>query len=124
MTQRTCNIIMCCKGNDRFGCLADPVLSIKRYMAHECCCNERIYTDQVLDSIIFDALRDYINGAKNPGYVLWSIREDGKWYDDLYEKIIAMFSLVQVREGSNHHCVNGFTEEMLEQSKIDLNWQE
>jgi hypothetical protein len=122
MTQRTCNIIMCCKGNDKFGYLSDPMISIKRYMAHECCCDERFYTDQVLDNILFEALCDYINGAKNPGFVLWSIREDGKWYDDLYEKIIAMFSLVQVREGSDHHCINGFTEDLLAQSTIDLNW--
>lgn len=122
MTQRTCNIIMCCKGNDKFGYLANPMISIKRYMAHECCCSESIYTDQVLDSIIFDALCDYINGAKNPGFVLWSIREDGKRYSELYKKIIAMFSLVQVREGDDHHCINGFTEEQINQSKEDLNW--
>lgn len=122
MEQRTCNIIMCCKGNDKFGYLANPMISIKRYMAHECCCSESIYTDQVLDSIIFDALCDYINGAKNPGFVLWSIREDGKRYSELYKKIIAMFSLVQVREGDDLHCINGFTEELIEQSKVDLNW--
>jgi hypothetical protein len=113
---------MCCKGNDKFGYLADPITSIRKYMMHECCCAENIYTKQVLDNIIFEALRDYINSAKNPGYVLWSIRENGKWHDDLYEKIIAMFSLVQVREGNDHHYVNGFTEELLKQSKIDLNW--
>lgn len=122
MTQRTCNIIMCCKGSGKFGYLDDPITSIKRYMAHECCCSENIYTDQVLDSIIFDALCDYINGAKNPGFVLWSIREDGKRYSDLYKKIIAMFSLVRVREGDDLHYINGFTDELIEQSKIDLNW--
>jgi hypothetical protein len=122
MTQRTCNIIMCCKGNDKFGYLADPVTSIKRYMAYECYCDMKVYTKQVLDSILFEALCDYINGAKNPGFVLWSIREDGKRYSELYKKIIAMFSLVQVREGDDLHCINGFTEELLEQSKVDLNW--
>lgn len=122
MTQRTCNIIMCCKGNDKFGYLADPIISIKRYMAYECCCDMKVYTEQVLDSILFDALCDYINGVRNPGFVLWSIKEDGKRYSNLYEKIIAMFSLVQVREGDDLHYINGFTEELLEQSKIDLNW--
>ena len=122
MTQRTCNIIMCCKGNDKFGHLANPVNSIKKYMAHECCCNEKIYTGQALNNILFEVLCDYINGVKNPGHVLWSIREDGKWYNYLYEKIIAMFSIVQVREGSDYHCINGFTEELINQSKKDLNW--
>lgn len=51
MTQRTCNIIMCCKGNDKFGYLANPVNSIRKYMAHECCCNEKIYTGQALNNI-------------------------------------------------------------------------
>ena len=29
MTQRTYNIIMCCKGNDHYGYTGDPIYSIK-----------------------------------------------------------------------------------------------
>lgn len=122
MTQRTCNIIMCCKGNDRYGYTGDPIYSIKKYLSHECDCSENVYTSGILENILFDALIDYINGVKNPGFVLWSLREDGKFKDTLSEKIISMFSMVQVREGSDYHCINGFTEELINQSKEDLNW--
>jgi hypothetical protein len=53
--------------------------------------------------------------------VHWSIREDRKYKDTLSEKIISMFSMVQVREGSDYHYINGFTEELINQSKEDLN---
>lgn len=122
MTQRTCNIIMCCKGNDKYGYRADPIYSIKKYLSHGCDCSESVYTFDILENILFDALMDYINGVKNPGFVLWSIREDGKYKNTLLEKIIAMFTLVQVREGDDFHYINGFTEELINQSKEDLNW--
>lgn len=122
MTQRTCNIIMCCKGNDRYSYKCDPIYSIKKYLSHECDCPTSAYTPGILENILFDALIDFINGVKNPGFVLWSLREDGKFKDSLSEKIVTMFSLVQVREGDDFHCINGFTEELLAQSTIDLNW--
>lgn len=122
MTQRTCNIIMCCKGNDYYGYLADSIYSIKKYLPHECDCPISAYTSGILENILFNALIDYINGVKNPGFVLWSLREDGKFKNSLSEKIVTMFSLVQVREGDDLHYINGFTEELLAQSTIDLNW--
>lgn len=122
MTQRTCNIIMCCKGNDKFGYLADSIYSIKKYLSHECDCPISAYTSGILENILFNALIDYINGVKNPGFVLWSLREDGKFKNSLSEKIVAMFSLVKVREGDDLHCINGFTEELIAQSSKDLNW--
>lgn len=36
MTQRTCNIIMCCKGNSKYSNKGDSIYSIKRYMGDEC----------------------------------------------------------------------------------------
>ena len=122
MTQRTCNIIMCCKGNDRYSYKCDPIYSIKKYLAHECECPVGLYTDGIIENILYKALCDYINGVKNPGFVLWSLREDGKFKNSLSEKIVTMFSLVQVREGDDLHYINGFTEELLAQSTIDLNW--
>lgn len=122
MTQRTCNIIMCCKGNDKYGYKADPIYSIKKYLSHECDCPINVYTSGILENILFDALIDYINGVKNLGFVLWSLREDGKFKNSLSEKIVTMFGLIQVREGNNLHCINGFTEELFAQSTIDLNW--
>lgn len=122
MTQRTCNIIMCCKGNVKYSYRGAPIYSIKKYLSHECDCSFDAYTPELLETILFEALCDYINGVKNPAFVLWSIREDGKFKNNLTDKIIAMFSLVQVREGDDLHYINGFTEELLEQSKVDLNW--
>lgn len=117
MTQRTCNIIMCCKGN--YGFYAKNMKdAVKKYIAKECDCNESVYTDRVLHVIIMTALKDYIDGVKKPSYVLWCIEEDGKMYDNLDDKIMSMFQLVQVRDDSG--CVNGFTEELLKQSMIDL----
>lgn len=95
---------------------------VLRNLSHECGCPISVYTSGILENILFNALIDYINGAKNPGSVLWSLREDGKFKNSLSEKIVAMFSLVQVREGDDLHYINGFTEELLEQSKVDLNW--
>lgn len=122
MTQRTCNIIMCCKGNDKYAYKYDPIYSIKKYLAHECDYPVKLYTNDVIENILYGALCDYINGVKYPSFVLWSLREDGKFKDSLSEKIVTMFSLVQVREGDDLHCINGFTEELLAQSTIDLHW--
>lgn len=122
MTQRTCNIIMCCKGNDKYGYRCDPIYSIKSYLAHECNCSKGSYTPGILENILFEALCDYINGVKNPSFVLWSLKEDGKFKNNLTDKIVTMFSLVQVREGKDLHCINGFTNELIKQSEKDLNW--
>ena len=117
MTLRTCNIIMCCKGNYGFYAQSRKD-AIKKYMAKECGCDASAYTDEVLHRIIMDALKDYIDGVKKHSYVLWSIEEDGKWCDTLDDKIMSMFQHVQVRDDSG--CVNSFTEELLKQSMIDL----
>lgn len=118
MEQRTCNIIMCCKGNDKYGYKADPIYSIKRYMGKECAYPWRDYTPGMVDEILHTALRDYIDGVKKPSFVLWQLQECGKWVQSEAEKICSMFALVQVKDDDGY--VNGFTDELLEQSKIDL----
>lgn len=121
MTQRTCNIIMCCKGNDKYAQKGDPIYSIKRYMGHECVYNWTNYTKEMILDILVTALMDYIDGVKKPSFVIWSIRDQGKWYDDVARKICAMFTNVQVRD--DHGYVNGFTQELIDQSEKDL-WLE
>lgn len=118
MTQRTCNIIMCCKGNDKYAQKCDPIYSIKRYMGNECVYNWKNYTDKMVLDILFTALMDYIDGVKKPSFVLWSIREHGKWHDNIAEKICDMFAGVQVRDVNGY--VNGFTQELIDQSEKDL----
>lgn len=118
MEQRTCNIIMCCKGNDKYGYKADPIYSIKRYMGKECAYSWRNYTSGVLNEILYTALADYIDCVKKPSLVLWELRQCGKTAKNLTEQICSMFALVQVKDDDGY--VNGFTAELLEQSKIDL----
>lgn len=118
MEQRTCNIIMCCKGNDKYGYKADPIYSIKRYMGKECAYPWKDYKPWMLDEILYTALADYIDGVKKPSYVLWELREYGKTASSIVEKICSMFACVQVRDENG--CVNGFTEDLLRQSEIDL----
>ena len=117
MTLRTCNIIMCCKGNYGFYAQSRKD-AIKKYMAKECGCDTSVYTDEVLHRIIMDALKDYIDGVKKPSYVLWCIEEYGKMYDNLDDKILTMFDLTQVMDDNGY--VNGFTEELIKHSEIDL----
>ena len=119
MTLRTCNIIMCCKGNYGFYAQSRKD-AIKKYMAKECNCGTSVYTDEVLHEIIMDALKDYIDGVKKPSYVLWCIEEYGKMWDNLDDKILAMFNLTQVMNDTGY--VNGFTKELIKQSMIDLDY--
>ena len=117
MTLRTCNIIMCCKGNYGFYAQSKKD-AIKKYMAKECNCDTSVYTDEVLHRIIMDALKDYIDGVKKPSYVLFCIEEYGKMLDNLDDKILEMFRLTQVMNDAGY--VNGFTKELIKQSMIDL----
>ena len=119
MILRTCNIIMCCKGNYGFYAQSRKD-AIKKYMAKECGCDTSVYTDEVLHRIIMDALKDYIDGVKKPSYVLWCIEEYGKMYDNLDDKILAMFNFTQVMNDTGY--VNGFTKELIKQSMIDLDY--
>lgn len=118
MTQRTCNIIMCCKGNTKYSFKKGPLYSIKRYMGKECDYPWEKYTPRMLDEMLYTALADYIDGVKKPSFVLYELKEYGKFANSIAEKICNMFSLVQVRDDTGY--INGFTDELLEQSKIDL----
>ena len=81
MTQRTCNIIMCCKGNSKYSNKGDSIYSIKRYMGDECIYNWENYTDAMIQDILYTALMDYIDGVKKPSFVLWCLKNDGRLHD-------------------------------------------
>ena len=61
MEQRTCNIIMCCKGHCK---LADenapPLEAIAAYMSAECACPKEDYTGKLMEMILREALFDYM----------------------------------------------------------------
>lgn len=121
MEQRTCNIIMCCKGHCQLdGAGETPMEAIAAYMSKECACPKEDYKGQLMESILRTALFDFFSSADKPGYELrqlfyqYATREPS-----LSERICTMFQLTRVR-GDNDGCVNGFTEKLLAQSEKDL----
>lgn len=73
MEQRTCNIIMCCKGHCKLaGENAPPLEAIAAYMSAECACPKEDYTGKLMEMILREALFDYMAGADKPGYELRS----------------------------------------------------
>lgn len=126
MNQRTCNIIMCCKGHCRI--VTKEVFANKReqaiaaYMAKECGLHIEDYDKALLENILETAMFDYIDTADKPSADLRNLFRN--WTDKeptMVQRIITMFALITVRESeSSNKLVNGFTEELLEQSKKDL----
>ncbi|MCI8843235.1 MAG: hypothetical protein HFF08_03880 [Oscillospiraceae bacterium] len=117
MEQRTCNIIMCCKGHCRLeGATGDPFGDIAAYMSQECGCEKEIYQGKLLENILRTALFDYMNSANNPGYELRQLLQNyALWEPSLSERICTMFALVNVRDDNGY--VNGFTQELLDKSE-------
>lgn len=120
MNQRTCNIIMCCKGHCKIvSPHVDPLIAVAAYMGKECDYPKEDYTYAMLDSIMREALYDYINYADNPGFELRNLLHQCRSLEpQMAERISIMFRLTQVRNDDGY--VNGFTEELLKQSEIDL----
>lgn len=68
MEQRTCNIIMCCKGHCRLkGATGESFVDIAAYMNQECGCEKETYQGKLLENILRTALFDYMDSADNPG---------------------------------------------------------
>ena len=120
MQQRTCNIIMCCKGHcklvDDQATMQDAIIT---YMSAECACPKEYYTRHLVEQIVLEALYDYMNCADNPGFELRQIFHQYALADPpILERILTMFQLTKVR--NDQGCVNGFTEGLIHQSDIDL----
>lgn len=120
MEQRTCNIIMCCKGHCQLeGAGETPMEAIASYMSNECDCPKEDYKGKLLERILLEALYDYIDGAVNPGFELrqlfqqYALREPS-----LSERICTMFQLTWVQ--SDCVYVNGFNSILIAQSRKDL----
>lgn len=120
MNQRTCNIIMACKGHCEYADKGSTLIDfVKIYLGKECDYPWEKYTDGQIRSILLEALYDFINGANNPGFELRQLFYQYPIRDpSLSERICTMFELTQVREAGQY--VNGFTKELIEQSDIDL----
>lgn len=122
MDQRTCNIIMCCKGHCHLpgGKDQGPLKAVAAYMSHECACPIEDYKGRLMESILREALYDYFGTAENPAFSLRQLldRWPGTEEPTLSQRIASMFSLARVNR--NGQPVNGFTDELLAQSRIDL----
>lgn len=121
MEQRTCNIIMCCKGHCHLeGAGKTPMEDIAAYMSNECAYPKENYKGTLMESILQDALFDYLNSVDKPGYELrqlfhqYALREP-----TLSERICTMFQLTRVRNDDGSYA-NGFSDVLLEQSEKDL----
>lgn len=120
MEQRTCNIIMACKGHCKYADEGKSLIDcVKIYLGKECDYPWEKYTDRQIKNILLEALYDFMNGADNAGYELRQLFYDYPTHDpSLMERICIMFQLTRVRE--NHEYINGFTQELIDQSEKDL----
>ena len=124
MEQRTCNIIMTCKGNCGYAAMADTLVdAVKIYLGKECDYPWEKYSERMIESILLEALYDFMNTATRPGYEL---RQPFYQYPThnptLSERICTMFQLTQVKKKSNgvYQYMNGFTDVLIKQSESDL----
>jgi hypothetical protein len=113
MTRDTYNIIRACKGNF----LTDETSEIKRvklYMAKVCDTPVERYTDNIISSIMLNALYDYIDTCDRPSAFLRSMYSQvGDTPKTLAERIAIAFQLVRIKN-ENGEYVNGFKPEFFE----------
>lgn len=127
MEQRTCNIIQCCKGNCHIPLTENRPLQdlsihqqmIAAYLSRECACPMEDYVGFLLEEVLKEALFDYIAAADKPGAELRNLFARGHMEEPtMSERIMTLFQLAQVRQDGK--LINGFTEQLLSQSKKDL----
>lgn len=114
MTQRTCNIIMACKGRI---CKEekDALTRVKHYMAEECGCSLDAYTEDRINGIMLDAMCDYLDTCDRPSAFIKSLSDIA--FREKYtrgEQIASAFELVQVKNDGQY--INGFSETLCSNS--------
>ena len=121
MEQRTCNIIMCCKGHCELDNAGESALeAIAAYMSKECLCPKEEYKGALMESILREALFDYIANADKPDFELRQLlQQDISREPTLSERICTMFQLTRVRNDDGSYA-NGFSEKLLAQSEMDI----
>ena len=121
MTQRTCNIIMACKGHiNSYG--YTPLDHVAEYMSKECACSIELYTKELLENIMFSALCDYLDSCDKPSifmsdlYNTYKFTDPPSWADGIANAL----QLVQVKEIDKYtnesKYVNSFTDELINKS--------
>ena len=121
MEQRTCNIIMCCKGHCQLeGSGETPMEAIAAYMSHECAYHAKNYKGRLMESVLLEALFDYFNSADKPGFELRQLLyQYVAYHPSISERIYTVFRLTRVRNDDGSYA-NGFSDELIAQSEKDL----
>ncbi len=88
-------------------------------MSDRCGCPIEIYTDELINDIIWTVASDLLNHMKRPGSFLWKTKQVMDLHNnpfvkninrvDIYEAMCGAFQLVEVRDDSGF--INGFTKE-------------
>lgn len=116
MTQRTCDIIMACKGNMGLSIIQYSAIErVKRYLSWLCKCPLETYSSQIMEKIISEALFDYVDTCDKPSAILRRITDITPEPLSIAEKIAIAFVLEDVSAGINEY-MNGFTKELIKQS--------
>ena len=121
MRQRTCNIIMCCKGHCNIGGAKglNHIQSIIKYMSKECAVDERYYTSILIEGLLREALFNYFEVCDSPSYELSQLLKSYVTSEpSLTERICDLFQLINIMDCSRY--VNGFTDELIKRSEKDL----
>ena len=111
MEKRTAEIIMVLKGNHNLGEHDTLKQYLIAYMSNRCYCSKDVYTDELLYSVVKEAIKDTMSHLSSPGQIrafLYSYFEARMSHDELDSWLVAL-QLMQVRE--NGEYINGFTEE-------------
>lgn len=123
MEQRTCNIIMCCKGNCNLpGSGGDALHDVAVYLGKECDVPPSSYSPERLEGLMLAALYDYMDGADHPGS---DLRNYFNYFDrkaPVAKRVASVFALCQVRDGDSF--VNGFSRELLERAEKELGFSD
>ena len=118
MEQRTCNIIMCCKGHCRLPGHDDKssrYQDIVYYLANECGCDVSTYSRSLIASVLKTALIDFFKVAEDPGHQLWMFLNNMSDYNmDMVDAIISLFTLVEIKNDWGY--VNGFNHDIIQRS--------
>ena len=122
MEQRTCNIIMCCKGHCNLpGGGPGPLEAIAAYMSNECGCPARDYKGHLMETILREAMFDYMATADKPAADLRNLfYVFATSHPPITERICSMFSLTNVWDPVAQAYCNGFTDVLVERSRIAL----
>ena len=108
MTQRTCNIILACKGS-LYPEIESRIERVKTYMSEECLCEKEWYTDGEMENIMMDAVYDYIDTCDRPSTFLRLMKDCIAKDVSLIQRICIAFTLVKVKNYDEY--INGFKEE-------------